>query len=86
MGRDIRNEMRKLHRNKGENLRAKLKLIRQKLGITIYPQQWDKISLPAREQMLKAVYPERFVKPQPPHAHPAAPAQPVSTPPVLLNS
>jgi hypothetical protein len=80
MGRDNRNEMRRKHRNQGELLRAKLKLIREKLGITIYPQQWNKISFPAREQMLKQIYPERFVKPQPPQHQPAA-VQPSTPPP-----
>ena len=81
MGRDNRNEMRILHQKKSKSLQAKLKLIREKLGITIYPNQWEKISLPAREQMLKAIFPERYVKPQPqPQQHPQPPAAPTATP------
>lgn len=78
MGRDNRNEMRIAHRKKTKNLQAKLKLIREKLGITIYPNQWDKISLPAREQMLKSIFPERYTRPQPQQHSPsqAAPAPP----------
>ena len=87
MGRDNRNEMSKVHRKKGRTLEVKLKLIREKLGIKIYPQQWGKISLPQREHMLRQVFPERYTKPQPPAppaAHPAAapppqPATPAST-------
>lgn len=80
MGRDNRNEMRKLHQKKARSLQAKLKLIREKLGITIYPNQWEKISLPAREQMLKAVFPERYVRPQPQqHQPPQAASAPTPT-------
>jgi hypothetical protein len=81
MGRDNRNEMRKLHRKKLGNLQAKLKLIREKLGITIYPNQWEKISLPEREQMLKTIFPERYTRPQP-QPHPQPQAAPTPTPAV----
>ncbi|MFB3896691.1 MAG: hypothetical protein ACE14V_10355 [bacterium] len=79
MGRDNRNEMRKQHQKKSRSLQAKLKLIREKLGITIYPNQWEKISLPAREQMLKAIFPERYARPQP-QQHPQSQSAPTSAP------
>jgi hypothetical protein len=81
LGRDNRNEMRILHQKKSKNLQAKLKLIREKLGITIYPNQWEKISLPAREQMLKAIFPERYTRPQP-QQHPQPQAAPSPAPAV----
>ncbi|MCX7919901.1 MAG: hypothetical protein N3A72_09930 [bacterium] len=76
MGRDNRNEMRKKHRKKKRALKMKLKLIREKLGINLYPHQWEQVPLPQREHLLRQVFPERYTKPQSISTHATIPSAP----------